>query len=1683
MRGWPAWAIAAGVLALRPSMPAMANCVTAGATTTCDTNGPNPYTSTVGTGPATPSPFTLQVGPGAQIQVVDRNGVSLHDNATINLQSNASVQTTTTHPDSGQGLYGKGDNAVEFNNNSIVTIQPGASVIAAGVGTSSEAINPIGSGNQIINYGLIEGIPSSAIFFENVNTNASSPRNSVVNFGTIEAIPAGSNPGLTGEAIGSFNNVGIDFTNEPGAKVVGNLDFQGGDDNVTLYPGSQITGNFNGGGGFNTLTLNGQAGSSDSLTGNVVNFQTLTKTGLGTWTLTGAIGNSGGGSAPLAVEVQNGLLVLTGNNTGFRGSMLIDLPGTLEARAQSLPPLVTDNGLLLVNQVSPDGIQPADGTYTGQILGNGVLTKIGAGTLTLAPLAPSGNTYTGGTNLNSGSIAVSADNVLGAATGPLTFNGGTLRFDSSFNLASTRTITLNSPGGTIDTFGNTTTISQPIAGAGGLTETDSTGTAGRVILTGANNYTGGTTITAGTIQLGAGGTSGSILGNVADNGTLAFNRTDAIVFPGLISGTGGLAQIGTGRTILTANDSYTGETVISAGTLQLGNGGGTVGRVIGPILNNGALVFDRADIASNPGQISGTGSVAQIGTGTEILSATNTYTGGTTITAGTLQIGDGATSGSIVGNVTDNAALAFNRSDIVTFPGVVSGTGLLAQYGGGTIILTGTNSYTGGTRIASGTLQLGNGGTTGSIVGDVSATSGILAFDRSDTVVFPGVISGAGGTLAQIGIGTTILTGANSYTGGTTITAGTLQLGNGGTSGSIAGDVVNNATLAFDRRDVATVPAFISGTGAVAQIGTGTTILTANSSYTGGTTISAGVLQLGNGGASGRIIGDIANDGRLVFDRSDVTSLPGAVSGTGSVAQIGAGTEILTGTNTYTGGTTISAGTLQLGNGGTVGGIVGSVADNGTLAFNRSDTLTFPGVISGSGGVSQIGSGTTILTAANTYSGGTTISTGTLAVGDSSHGAAALSGGGPTVIAGGATLAGYGSVTGPVVNDGTIAVGNALPLFASGPVGTFTINGALQNAGLLNLAAPGAPGNVLSVTGNYTAVGSASTLAVATVLNAGGPLSNQFTDRLLIAGSDPGTTSVQVRAVGSGTFTSTGIPDAADGISIIQVAGDSSADAFALPGGYITGGTPFQYHLNAYGPGSPNGPAFASQSLVGNAGNQWDYRLQNAYVSPIGPEPPEPVPPTPPTPPTPPGPGPTPQPPTPPVPPNARLELAPQVPAYITAPTALFNAGFQDLDSLHRRLGEIRDDQIQGRSQQGEVFLRAYGGRFNYSSDRSFTDYGFNSSQDYAATQFGGNWIARDDADGTLRVGLAGTIGQLWFQPSAVDGASKGFFNTETLAGIVTWQSRAGWYVDGIVAGGMFDGQITTPTRGQTTGMNGTSVAASVEAGYPIPLGWQGLAVEPQAQLVYQHLDFARRTDVDGINVDLGSPNQGVFRGGARLTKQFAGTDSMLFTPYLKANVLQGIDGGDAVHFSNVAFGTGRFGTALQVGGGITGTLTRNLSVYGDVAWQHDVGGGGTRGWAFNGGLRYAFGEAPPPLPASGAGAPAPAPSRTYLVFFDWDKATLTDRARQIVGEAAISSTRVQLTRIQVNGYTDTSGTAAYNQRLSVRRAEAVAAELVRDGVPRNAISIQGFGETHLLVPTGPGVREPQNRRVEIVLR
>ena len=239
----------------------------------------------------------------------------------------------------------------------------------------------------------------------------------------------------------------------------------------------------------------------------------------------------------------------------------------------------------------------------------------------------------------------------------------------------------------------------------------------------------------------------------------------------------------------------------------------------------------------------------------------------------------------------------------------------------------------------------------------------------------------------------------NTYSGGTIISSGALQLGNGGTTGSITGDVINNGALIFNRSNALTLAGVISGSGSVQQNGPGTSILLGNNTYTGGTIINAGALQLGAGGTTGSIIGNVTNNGALTFNRSDTVTFGGVISGQGNVQQNGSGTTVLVGENTYTGGTIINAGTLQLGNGGTTGSIVGNVLNNGTLAFNRSDIITFNGLISGTGALAKLGSGTLTLPSINTYSGGTTISGGTILT----QNASAL-GTGPVAFGNGTTL-------------------------------------------------------------------------------------------------------------------------------------------------------------------------------------------------------------------------------------------------------------------------------------------------------------------------------------------------------------------------------------------------------------------------------------------------------------------------------------------------------------------------------------------------------------------------------------------------------------------------------------------------------------------------------------------------------
>ncbi len=319
------------------------------------------------------------------------------------------------------------------------------------------------------------------------------------------------------------------------------------------------------------------------------------------------------------------------------------------------------------------------------------------------------------------------------------------------------------------------------------------------------------------------------------------NNAAGLVINGIVGGTIGLIKAGTGHLTLTAVETYTGSTLITAGTLQIGNGlTGSIAAVSPVAINEGTLAINLVNgglfahnvvdnnllttiaTGSNTlsGVISGTGGFTQNGTGVTILTGANTYTAATTVLQGTLQIGNGGTSGSFLGNVTDNAALVFDRLDNVTFAGTIAGTGSVAQSGSGKLILSANNIYSGGTIFNTGILSVSSDGNLGSgelifnggtLEAATSITSnknallntggGAFLADTDTSSTLNGVIRGAG-SLTENGPGALTLTGMNTYSGGTILgtilNAGLLNIGSSralGTGNMVMWGAITSRTL------------------------------------------------------------------------------------------------------------------------------------------------------------------------------------------------------------------------------------------------------------------------------------------------------------------------------------------------------------------------------------------------------------------------------------------------------------------------------------------------------------------------------------------------------------------------------------------------------------------------------------------------------------------------------------------------------------------------------------------------------------------------------------------------------------------------------------------------------------------------------------------------------------------------
>ncbi len=236
-------------------------------------------------------------------------------------------------------------------------------------------------------------------------------------------------------------------------------------------------------------------------------------------------------------------------------------------------------------------------------------------------------------------------------------------------------------------------------------------------------------------------------------------------------------------------------------------------------------------------------------------------------TALSIQAGNGAVS--LSGAISNLSTLTVNSASATSsISGNLSGTASLVKQGSGKLLLSGTNTYSGGTQIDGGTLALGSAGALGSS-GTISFGGGTLQFGSANNadyssrfstaagqaysidtngvdVTIADALTSSGGTLTKSGFGTLVLSGTNTYSGTTRINAGTLQLGAGSTSGSIAGSITNNAFVVFNRSDTLSFGRSISGTGTLSKFGAGALTLTGTNTYSGATTVGGGALVIEN---------------------------------------------------------------------------------------------------------------------------------------------------------------------------------------------------------------------------------------------------------------------------------------------------------------------------------------------------------------------------------------------------------------------------------------------------------------------------------------------------------------------------------------------------------------------------------------------------------------------------------------------------------------------------------------------------------------------------------------------------------------------------------------------------------------------------------------------------------------------
>ncbi|HUA82187.1 MAG TPA: autotransporter outer membrane beta-barrel domain-containing protein [Dyella sp.] len=677
------------------------------------------------------------------------------------------------------------------------------------------------------------------------------------------------------------------------------------------------------------------------------------------------------------------------------------------------------------------------------------------------------------------------------------------------------------------------------------------------------------------------------------------------------------------------------------------------------------------------------------------------------------------------------------------------------------------------------------------------------------------------------------------------------------------------------------------------------------------TAVSIGQLS-GVSGSS--ITGNAAGNSLGVTNTVD-SMYAGTIAGSLSLAKNGAGMLTLTGTNTYNGGTQISAGTLQLGNGGTTGSIVGNVTDNGVLAFNHSDDIVYSNIISGAGGLNQLGPDMLTLDGEQTYTGPTQVLAGTLAVDGSIQS-------NTVTVYGGAILSGFGNIGADVYNRGTVWPGNAI--VGDTRYGTLTIRG------------------------HY--VGQGGVLELNTYL--GGD--NSPTDLLVIdGGSATGTTGVIVNNTAMSSAETNG-----NGILIVSAVNDATttATAFNLASEVRVGALDYRLFRG---------------SIEGTHPNSW-YLRNGFIVPPQPPEPPEPpVPPEPPQPPEPPLP-PDP-PPEPDLPPGVYPIIGPEVATYGVVQPVARELGVMTLGTMDQRIGDsaLMASSVVDTDHGPSVWGRSFASNID-NSYRSFAApqangnlYGFQTGADVwqgewieGHTDRFGSYVSYGQAD----INVRGLVTNAEATNYAMQHTGALTLRATSFGTYWTHYGPGAWYLDGVVQASTYSGAATTNNARMNT--HGVGFAGSLEFGYPIALPQlgAGFVLEPQVQTIWQHTAFSSGNDGLG-DVELGSTNGSTGRIGLRGKWHLTSSSGLWWEPYGGIHVWRDWGGRSATVFGDTPGSTSAAqlvpqASRAEVAGGVTGKLLARLSVYGSLGYEHELGSSTNarrEGFNASAGLRYTW--------------------------------------------------------------------------------------------------------------------------------